>query len=90
MMGYGYDGGAGWMWGFGGLMMLGVLVLIGLAVWAVITASRVHQSPAGAGAPVSNSNTGGRDRTRQVLDERYARGEMTTDDYTERLHTLGL
>jgi uncharacterized membrane protein len=25
-----------------------------------------------------------------VLDERYARGEMTSEEYTERLHTLGL
>jgi uncharacterized membrane protein len=24
------------------------------------------------------------------LDERYARGELTTEDYTERVHTLGL
>jgi putative membrane protein len=89
MMGYGYDGGGGWMWGFGGLMLLGVLVLIGLAVWAVLITNRSRHVPAGASAPVSG-DTGGRDRTRQVLDERYARGEMTTDDYTERLHTLGL
>lgn len=88
MMGYGYDGGSGWMWGFGGLMMLGMLVLIGLAVWAVlIVSNRPHRAP--EGAPKSGE-TGGRDRTRQVLDERYARGEMNTDDYTQRLHTLGL
>jgi len=32
----GFDG-HGWMWGFGGgLMMLGVLILIGLTVWTVI------------------------------------------------------
>ena len=29
MMGYGYDGGGVWMWVFGGLMMVGVLLLIG-------------------------------------------------------------
>ena len=39
MMGYEYDGGGAWMWVFGGLMMIGVLVLIGLAVWAVVTAT---------------------------------------------------
>ena len=90
MMDYGNDSGGGWMWGFGGLMMLGVLVLIGLAVWAVVAATRhTHHTPASAGAPVMG-DAGGRDRTRQVLDERYARGEMNTDDYTERLHTLGL
>ena len=39
LMGYGYDGGGAWMWIFGGLMMVGVLVLVGLAVWAVIAAT---------------------------------------------------
>ncbi len=90
MMGYGYDGGGGWMWGFVAVVALGVLVLIGLAVWAVITTiNRPRHSAAGTEAPVSG-NTSGRERTRQLLDERYARGEMNTDDYTERLHTLGL
>ena len=86
MMGYGYDGGGAWMWVFGGLMMLGVLVLIGLAVWAVVAATNRGASAA-ATSPV---DVGGRTRIRQVLDERYARGEMTSEEYTERLHTLGL
>ena len=87
MMGYGYDGGGGgWMWVFGGLMMVGVLVLVGLAVWAVIAATNRGASTA-ATAPVDVS---GRARTRQVLDELYARGEIDSEEYTERLHTLGL
>ena len=86
MMGYGYDGGGAWMWVFGGLMMLGVLVPIGVAVWAVIAAT--NRGPtAAASAPV---DVGGRARTRQVVDERYARGEIDSEEYTERLHTLGL
>ena len=87
MMGYGYNDGGLWMWVFGGLMMVGVVVLVGLAVWAV-----VHATSRGTGvrtAPES-SPTGGRERTRQVLDERYARGEIDSEEYTERLHTLGL
>jgi putative membrane protein len=86
MMGYGYDGGGAWMWVFGGLMMLGVLVLIGLAVWAVIAATNRGTTT----AATSPADVGGRTRTRQVLDERYARGEMNSEEYTERLHTLGL
>jgi putative membrane protein len=89
MMGYGYDGGSGWMWGFGGLMMLGALVLIGLGMWAIAATNRTHHLSAGAGTWGSGTPDG-RDQTRQVLDERYARGEMTTDDYTDRLHTRGL
>lgn len=87
MMGYGYNGGGVWMWVFGGLMMVGVLLLIGVVVWAVIQATTRGTSD--RTAPESSA-TGGRERTRQVLDERYARGEMTSEEYTERLHTLGL
>lgn len=87
MMGYGYDGGGAWMWVFGGLMMVGVVVLIGLAVWAVVTATT---RGTGVRTAPESSSAGGRDRIRQVLDERYARGEMTSEEYTERLHTLGL
>lgn len=90
MMVYGYGGGGGWMWGFAGLMLVGALVLIALAVWAIVTSTDRARQPAGdLGTPVLE-NAAGRYRTRQVLDERYARGEMTADDYTDRLHTLGL
>ena len=89
MMGYGYNDGGVWMWVFGGLMMVGVLVLIGLAVWAVIAATnRGNRGPGTADTP--SAEMSGRARTRQVLDERYARGEMNSEEYTERLHTLGL
>jgi len=87
MIGYEHNDGGVWMWVFGGLMMVGVVVLIGLAVWAV-----VHATSRGTGVQTApeSSPTGGRERTRQVLDERYARGEMNSEEYTERLHTLGL
>lgn len=87
----GYDdagGGGGWMWVFGGLMMVGLLVLIGAVVWAVIAAN--NRANRGLTAPATAPEAGGRGRTRQVLDERYARGEMSSEEYTERLHTLGL
>jgi putative membrane protein len=81
MMGYGNGG--GWIW-----MALGVIVLIGVVVWALIAVNnRAHHghAPDASAAP----DSGGGARSRQVLDERYARGEMTADEYTERLHTLG-
>lgn len=87
MMGYGYDGGGVWMWVFGGLMIVGVVVLIGLVMWAVVTATT---RGTGARTAPESSPAGGLERTRQVLDERYARGEMTSEEYTQRLHTLGL
>ena len=90
MMGYGYAGGGSWMmWVFGGLMVVGFLVLIGLVAWAGVTATtRAH--PTRGPADAATADSGGGARTRQILDERYARGELTTDEYTERLHTLAL
>ena len=88
MMGYGYDGGGTWMmWVFGGLLMVGFLVLIGLVAWAVITAT-TREHPSHRATDPATADSGGSARTRQILDERYARGELTTDEYTERLHTL--
>jgi putative membrane protein len=86
MMGYGYGGGV-WMWVFGGLIIVGVLLLAGLLVWAVVTATT---RGAGARTTPGISPTDGRERTRQVLDERYASGEMTSEEYTERLHLVVL
>lgn len=45
MMGYGNGGGG--MWAFGGVIMLGVLVLIVVAVWAMITVTKRHGAPVG-------------------------------------------
>src|SRR3954471_5331362 len=78
MMGYGYSGGA-WMWVLGGLMTVVLMVLIGLAGWAFATATRSQRNEPVA-QPVT-PRTGERDRSRQVLDKRYARGELTTDEY---------
>ena len=86
MMRYGNAG--GWMWAFGGAIMLGVLVLIVVAVWAMITVTK-RRAAGVAGEPGSAGDSAGRARTRQILDERYARGELSTEDYTERVHTLG-
>ena len=84
-----YGNGSGWMWAFGGVIMLGVLVLIVVGVWALITITRRRGIPVGAD-PGLAVDSAGRARTRQILDERYARGDLSTEDYTERLHTLGL
>ena len=68
------------MIGFGLLMMLfGLLVLVGivaLIIWAVL-----HLG--GAGRPGS---TGG---PRQILDQRYARGEIDQDEYQRIRRELG-
>ena len=77
MMGYGFDGGAlGWIWMIGGLLvMIGVVVLI---VWAVSAMSRG-----------SASREPERPTALDILRERYARGEITQQEFEQAKKTLG-
>jgi putative membrane protein len=77
MMGYGFDGGAvGWIWMLGGLfVMVGFVVLI---VWAVGAVSR-------GGA----SREPERSTALDILRERYARGEITQQEFEQAKKTLG-
>lgn len=90
--------------GHTGLWLLWLLVPIGvvaLIVWVVWMATRpaTHGAgqlppvvpmapvpPAAPGAPVGTARVS--PGARQILEERYARGEIDTDEFTERLRTL--
>lgn len=88
----GFDGGFHW---FGILPLLLFAVLIGVIVWAVIRLTREGGARALAGA----GTTGGAmtvptpvarpDGALEELRLRYARGEMSREDYTQRLADLG-
>jgi putative membrane protein len=67
-----------WAAGWGGwfLHLLGWALVLGLVAWTVVTVSR--RSPA---SPRGRSAT-------EILDERYARGELTGDEYRERREAL--
>lgn len=67
--------GGGWMWLWGTLMMFSWVAVIAGAVWLF---SRGRDQASGAGAT----------RARDILDERYARGDLSTDEYRERLDQL--
>jgi putative membrane protein len=64
--------GSVWMWVVGGIVAVGIVVLI------VVLAR--NSSRASVGAKMLPP--------RQILDERYARGELTTEEYRERIKTL--
>lgn len=70
--------GGGWMWLWGVAMMAPFVVLV---VWFV-RASVGPLSPAGL-APRDPS-----DRAREILAERFARGELSTEEYRERVGEL--
>src|SRR5512132_730451 len=66
-------GGGWWLWGM--LMMIVVLAAIGVVIWLIVRS--VHMG--GGGTTRS---------PRDVLNDRYARGEIDTEDYEERISRL--
>jgi putative membrane protein len=72
----------GWYWLFGALLLLGLTLLVVVAVRGLL-------GGVGRGGPtVAGDQPAGR-QARNILDERYARGELSTEEYRERLQDLG-
>jgi putative membrane protein len=65
------------------LVVIGLVVLV--VVWAVNGGTR-HD---GSGRIGQFHQPSARSVSRQILDERYARGELTADEYREHLKVLG-
>lgn len=74
--------GMGWMWLFWLLLVAGLVLLIVVAVRAI--GGGAYRRDARGGTSSQE-----RSRARQVLDERYARGDLSTEEYRERLRELG-
>lgn len=79
MWGYGWN--MGWFW------LLGLLVLIGLVLLIVLSV-RVFGGNASRNGPEQGERMTGPTRAHQILDERYARGELTTEQYQEQVRVL--
>ena len=78
--------GAGWMVFFGALLLAGLIVLIVVLVRILAGGVRRHGTP----SPGPGSAPGaGYVQPAQILAERYARGEIDTDEYRARLRALG-
>jgi putative membrane protein len=73
--GWDRDGAGGWWIPFTFLW----LAAIGAVVWLVIRTMRGRDG----------GDRGGTDRARDILAERYARGEITGEEYRERRDELG-
>jgi putative membrane protein len=82
MMGNGW--GMGWMWLVWPLIILVIVLLAVLLVRG--TTTRAPSSGDEAAAPPGGER--GRTRAQEILDERYARGELTDEEYQERLRHL--
>jgi uncharacterized membrane protein len=65
----------GWMWMWGGLMIVVWVAITVVVVWLLVTPAGRHEWPPA-------------DRAREKVAERYARGGTSADDYHERLDAL--
>ncbi|TFB47288.1 SHOCT domain-containing protein [Cryobacterium tagatosivorans] len=80
---WGYGDGPGWMW------LLGLLLVAGIALLVVLIVRLSAGSGGGArGGPPGNGTPSGGTRAREILDERFAKGELTADQYREQLRVL--
>jgi putative membrane protein len=83
---HGFDAGHhlfGSGWPILGIAMF--LILISVVVWAVLRITRAEARPAFAGGPPTPRADGALDEVRL----RYARGEMTRDEFVQRFADLG-
>ncbi|CAN5212515.1 hypothetical protein BH11ACT2_BH11ACT2_01710 [soil metagenome] len=71
-----------WGWGFGALVVVGVVVLIVVVVRLASTRGARVQPAEPARSALPNNAA-------RILDERYARGDLTTEEYRERRTALG-
>jgi putative membrane protein len=74
--GMGWNG-MGWMGLWGLLVLVGIVLLVVLVVWVLV-----------GGVGSSGRRNAPRSAARQRLDERYAGGELTTEEYRERVRAL--
>jgi putative membrane protein len=78
----------GWTWFWGSLLLIGIALLVVLAVRVIGGGTRGGNGP---GRPEGHLDPPavGRSRAHQILDERFANGELTADQYREQLKVLG-
>lgn len=81
------------MWGYGqgpGWWLWGILLLLGLALLVVVAVRAFGGGIGGRGGRGQDSRGQETPSTaRRILDERFARGELTAEQYLERLRVLG-
>lgn len=82
---HGWGDGDGWSPWQGFLAMLATLLVVG-GVGAIVWWA--FGRPGGTGAPGAGQLPRGDDNARAILDARYARGELTREQYQQMRHDL--
>lgn len=81
---WGYGSSMGWMMWFWGILLLAGIALLVLVAVRLSGTGRTPDGPRGMSGPDA-----GRTRAQRILDERFARGELTEEEYSGRLRVLG-
>jgi putative membrane protein len=84
--GWGMGGGMIWGWLFLVLLLAGVVLLVVVVVRLLGSGTRRDAGPGPSRHPEGGGV--GNERARQILAERYARGEIDGAEYDERLKRL--
>ena len=91
---WGYNAGLGWNLLFGLVLIISIATLVVLAV-RLSAGTRDQRepgpppgSPGTPGSSTPGPGTAGRSRARQILDERFATGELTQEQYLEQCRAL--
>jgi len=80
------DGGAGVGWGGWLVMVVMMVVFWGAIAWVIVTLIRHTSSPGQQSAQPPTGTTG--PAPLQILDERFARGEIDEEEYQRRRKVL--
>lgn len=87
-----HDWGSGWGVGNWLLMGFGMLVfwalVVGLIVWVVRSSGGARTGQAGPGVSLDKPAGTVQPTVREILDQRYARGEISDEEYRARRDTL--
>ncbi|MDJ0379122.1 SHOCT domain-containing protein [Cryobacterium sp. PH31-L1] len=75
-------GSMGWSWGFGLLAVAGIAILVYLVI-------RLSTKNGGSDPASSLTASPGPTSARKILDERFARGELTAEQYRDQIRVLG-
>ncbi|TFD33479.1 SHOCT domain-containing protein [Cryobacterium cryoconiti] len=83
MWGNGYN--MAWGWPVGLLMLVAVILLV---VWIVRVSAGGTDRSVSRGGSLAGRGEGERSQARQILDDRFAKGELNETEYRERLKVL--
>lgn len=79
----------GYGWDMGGMWLFGLLTVVGIALLVLLAVRLFNGGTSRGGGSNSSGPSQGKSRARQILDERFAKGELTAEQYREQVQVLG-